>query len=115
MICLGPATRGGCEERCIKANMPCRGCYGPTDSVIDQGGKFLSSFASMIDSNDERELINIADSLLDIIGLFYRYSLPSSLLKMKINKPSAKTLHYEEFISKTKTCREEKSFEKVSK
>ncbi len=27
LICLGPATRGGCASRCIAANMPCRGCF----------------------------------------------------------------------------------------
>lgn len=33
-LCLGPATRSGCggsekTPRCIKAMMPCRGCFGP--------------------------------------------------------------------------------------
>jgi len=83
MICLGPATRGGCEERCIKANMPCRGCYGPTENVMDQGGKFLSALASITDSNDENDLRKIADSIEDMGGMFYRYSLPSSLLRKK--------------------------------
>jgi F420-non-reducing hydrogenase small subunit len=83
LICLGPATRGGCGERCIKANMPCRGCFGPTDNVIDQGAKFLSSLTSLIDSRDEKELEKISDSIPDPAGLFYRYSLASSILKGK--------------------------------
>lgn len=83
IICLGPATRGGCGERCIKANMPCRGCFGPIDNVKDQGAKFLSALASMIDSNDERELKKIVDSIPDPAGLFYRYSLASSILRGK--------------------------------
>lgn len=86
IICLGPATRGGCGERCIKANMPCRGCFGPTDTVRDQGAKFLSALASLIDSNDERELKKITDSIPDPAGLFYRYSLASSILKGRNRK-----------------------------
>jgi F420-non-reducing hydrogenase small subunit len=84
IICLGPATRGGCDERCIKANMPCRGCFGPTDNVKDQGAKFLSALASIIDSNNERELKKIVDLIPDPAGLFYRYSLASSILKGKL-------------------------------
>jgi F420-non-reducing hydrogenase small subunit len=84
IICLGPATRGGCEARCINANMPCRGCFGPTDSVRDQGAKSLSFLASIIESTDEKELNRISDSIPDPAGLFYRYSLASSLLKGKI-------------------------------
>lgn len=84
MICLGPSTRGGCQERCIRTNMPCRGCYGPTGNVKDMGGKFLSAFASIIETNDEKELERIAESILDVGGLFYRYTLPSSLIKRKM-------------------------------
>ena len=83
LICLGPATRGGCEERCIKANMPCRGCFGPPDNAMDQGAKILSFLASFLDSKDEKELRKIADSIPDPAGLFYRYSLASSILKGK--------------------------------
>ncbi len=83
IICLGPATRGGCGERCINANMPCRGCFGPTKEVKDMGAKFLSSLASIIDVDDVQEIEKIAESVLDPIGLFYMYSLPSSILKRK--------------------------------
>ncbi len=84
LICLGPATRGGCMARCISANMPCRGCFGPTDRVRDQGAKSLSFLASIIDSKDEKELEKIADSIPDLAGLLYRYSLASSMLKGRI-------------------------------
>jgi F420-non-reducing hydrogenase small subunit len=83
IICLGPATRGGCGERCINANIPCRGCFGPTKEVKDMGAKFLSSLASIIDVDDEKEIEKIAESVLDPIGLFYMYSLPSSILRRK--------------------------------
>jgi F420-non-reducing hydrogenase small subunit len=83
IICLGPATRGGCGERCINANMPCRGCFGPTKEVKDMGAKFLSSLASIIDIDDVQEIEKVAESVLDPIGLFYMYSLPSSILRRK--------------------------------
>ena len=86
IICLGPVTRGGCGERCINANMPCRGCFGSTDNVIDQGAKSVSFLGSLIDSNDEEKIHKIAESIPDSAGLFYRYSLASSILKRKINR-----------------------------
>ena len=86
IICLGPATRGGCEERCIKGNFPCRGCFGPTDNVADQGSKFMSGIASIIGTDDEKELKKIIDSIPDMAGLFYRYSLASSILGGKKNE-----------------------------
>lgn len=83
VICMGPATRGGCGERCIEGNMPCRGCMGPTDQVHDQGAKFLSALASILDAHDEKEIERIVDSIDDPAGTFYRFSLPSSLLQRK--------------------------------
>ena len=49
IVCLGPSTRGGCQSRCILANMPCRGCSGPLDGVRDQGASAISFIASLID------------------------------------------------------------------
>ncbi len=83
IICLGPATRGGCGERCINANMPCRGCFGPTREVKDMGARFMSGLASIIDVDDEAEVEKIAQSVIDPIGLFYMYSLPSSIINRK--------------------------------
>lgn len=83
IICMGPATRTGCGERCIEGNMPCRGCFGPTDQVYDQGAKFLSTLASILDTNDEDEIDKIVDTIVDPAGTFYRFSLPSSILKRR--------------------------------
>ncbi len=83
VICMGPATRDGCGQRCINANMPCRGCFGPTDEVKDMGAKFLSALASIIDVEDPEAMEEIVDSIPDVTGLAYMYSLPSSLLRGK--------------------------------
>jgi F420-non-reducing hydrogenase small subunit len=83
VICMGPATRTGCGERCIEANMPCRGCFGPTDQVYDQGAKFLSALASILDTDDEKEIEKIVGTIIDPAGLFYRFSLPHSILRRR--------------------------------
>lgn len=83
VICLGPVTRGGCDERCIKGNMPCRGCMGPVDQVYDQGAKFVSAIASIIDSYDEKEIEKIVDSIADPAGTFYRFSMSKAVLEEK--------------------------------
>ena len=83
LVCLGPVTRGGCQARCIRGNMPCRGCFGPTDNVRDQGAKAVSFLASLVDADDKNELEQAAESIPDAAGLFYRYSLGSSFLKEK--------------------------------
>jgi len=84
VLCMGPATRSGCGERCINANMPCRGCFGPTRDVKDQGAKFLSALASIIDINDDEAMDRVLDSLPDPAGLVYMYSLPTSLLRGRV-------------------------------
>ena len=83
ILCNGPATRGGCGARCITANMPCRGCFGPADGVLDMGAKMLSAASSVIDSNDPEEISRICATLPDIAGTFYRFNLPVSLLKRR--------------------------------
>jgi len=83
VVCLGPATRGGCEALCPQGNMPCTGCFGPTSRVRDYGAKALSAIASIIDSNDEKEIEQIVQMVPDPVGTFYRYSLPSSMLRRK--------------------------------
>jgi F420-non-reducing hydrogenase small subunit len=81
LLCAGLATRGGCGALCPQANMPCTGCYGPVQGVIDQGAHFLSAVASVIDSSNPDEIQKIIDDIKDPVGTFYRYSLPDSLLR----------------------------------
>jgi len=81
IICLGPATRDGCGALCVKAGIPCRGCYGAAPNVTDQGAKMLSALASIIDSEDPEEIDRILDGIPDPIGTFYRFSLPHSTLR----------------------------------
>jgi len=80
VICCGPATRAGCGLPCIEGNMPCRGCYGPPDGVVDQGTKLLSAIAALIDTDDPKELQQIIDSIVDPTGTLYRFSLADSVL-----------------------------------
>jgi len=80
LACMGPATREGCDALCIRANMPCTGCFGPTSRVRDFGAKAVSAIASVIDSTDDAEIARVLDALPDPVGTLYRYSLPSSLL-----------------------------------
>jgi F420-non-reducing hydrogenase small subunit len=81
IVCMGPATRGGCGSICLDANMPCRGCYGPLPNVIDQGGKMLSALASIFDAESEEEIQKLADSMADPIGTLYRFGLARSLMR----------------------------------
>jgi F420-non-reducing hydrogenase small subunit len=88
VICVGPATRTGCGETCIRANQPCRGCFGPVDGVVDQGAKALSMIASILGIEGEtkmteEEVKKLIDGIVDPAGTFYRFSLASSLLKRK--------------------------------
>lgn len=83
VLCMGPATRAGCEALCVRGNMPCTGCFGPTSRVRDHGGKMLSAIASIVASNDEAEIERILASVPDPVGTFYRYGLPASLLRRK--------------------------------
>jgi len=85
LVCMGPATRGGCEALCPGGNMPCTGCFGPTTRVKDQGAKFVSSVFSNIAPKEEAEIDAVLDGIPDPIGTFYRYGLSKSMLRRKLN------------------------------
>jgi F420-non-reducing hydrogenase small subunit len=80
MLCLGPATRGGCGALCVKARMPCTGCFGPLDPVSEYGAKAASFIASIVDLQDMESMERVIDKIPDLIGTFYRYTLASSCL-----------------------------------
>ncbi len=88
ILCLGPVTRGGCGARCIKANMPCRGCFGPVPNVEDQGTKFITAVAAALKAGEEREvgeeeLKKLIEEIHDPLGLFYMFSLAASIINRK--------------------------------
>jgi F420-non-reducing hydrogenase small subunit len=87
IVCMGPATRGGCEALCPGGNMPCTGCFGPTSRVRDQGAKILSSLCANVAAKDEKEIRDILAGIPDPVGTFYRYGLAGSLLRRKVNLP----------------------------
>jgi F420-non-reducing hydrogenase small subunit len=91
IICLGPATRGGCDARCLDANMPCTGCGGPTPNSLDQGAKMISALASILgiegeEKMSDEEVEKLINQVVDPIGTFYKYCLPSALIKRKVMK-----------------------------
>lgn len=89
ILCMGPATRSGCEGPCMDAYMPCTGCGGPTPNSLDQGGKMISALASVLGIEDEEALTDedlkkLLDGVVDPVGTFYKYGLPSALIKRKV-------------------------------
>ena len=96
ILCFGPATRGGCDSKCILVNMPCRGCMGPTASVIDHGGSMLSAFTSILKVRGaeteilEEEIEQLMKQMRDPLGTFYRFTLPKSLLKRVVREANTK-------------------------
>ena len=81
VVCLGPATRGGCDALCVTGGMPCRGCFGPASDTGDMGLCAVSFLAALIDAGEECEIAAATDSIADPAGLFYKYSLAASVLK----------------------------------
>ena len=91
IICMGPATRSGCETRCINGNSPCTGCLGPTPEVDDQGAKMISALDSILRVGDEKsmseeEMTTLVDKVKDPVGTFYMYGLASAILKHRRGK-----------------------------
>ena len=80
VICMGPATRDGCGQTCISGNMPCTGCFGPTDSCKDQGAKMIATLGSILEGDDPQSADRALEGIVDPAGTFYRYAMSASLL-----------------------------------
>ena len=83
IVCLGPATRSGCGEACIRINVPCRGCFGPVPGGVGSAPKFLSTLTSLLTVERDDEIEEAIDSLPDPAGYLYRFCQPSSILGRK--------------------------------
>lgn len=93
IICMGPATRGGCGgARCLKADMPCTGCGGPCPNSPEQGAAMMSALASILGLEEEKEKYTDEDveklmsQIKDPIGTFYMYGLAASILRRRVMK-----------------------------
>lgn len=84
IICAGSVTRDGCGTRCLNVDMPCRGCFGAPEEVIDQGAQLLSTLTTLLDTDDLEEVRSIIGSIPDLSGYLYRFTLSDSLMKRRI-------------------------------
>ena len=87
VVCMGPATRAGCEAACVAGNMPCTGCFGPSSRGRDQGAKMLSSLCGAIEAKEADSIAGVLEGIPDPIGTFYRYGLARSLLRRRMATP----------------------------
>ena len=91
IVCMGPATRGGCGQRCINGNWPCTGCMGPTPEVGDQGGKTISALSSVLRVDDEKDITGpetekLLAKVKDPVGTFYMYGLADATIRNRRQK-----------------------------
>jgi len=90
ILCMGPATRGGCEAQCISVDMPCTGCGGICPNEIEQGAAMMSALMSILGLDEEKDPAYDVEKLIaqikDPLGTFYRYSLPASILRRRVMK-----------------------------
>ena len=79
ILCIGPATRGGCKAKCLQANMPCGGCGGEFN-VLDQGARMIGALGALLPMEDDQNRIESLEGLRDPVGSLYRYCFSDSLI-----------------------------------
>jgi len=69
LLCMGPVTAGGCggaeAPLCIRARVPCRGCYGP---VRENGNPLLDMLNALASNGTDHRTIVDRKSLLRFCG-----------------------------------------------
>ena len=89
-ICMGPATRGGCDAQCLNANMPCTGCGGACPGAIEQGSAMISALGTVLGLASEREddfgFEELMEEIKDPAGTFYKYALAASIINRRLQK-----------------------------
>lgn len=92
ILCLGAATVAGCGAKCTSVGQPCRGCYGPSKIVQEQGASIFTAVASLFPvleddpMCDESKIIDIMSSVKDPLGYFYAFSMAKALIKAKVTE-----------------------------
>jgi len=88
ILCMGVVTRDGCGALCPQVNMPCIGCYGAPEGVDDQGAKMVAAIGSVLDIGEYKGMTEeqirertdaVIDTLPDLAGTFYKFSLGRTL------------------------------------
>ena len=92
ILCLGAATVGGCGAKCTRVGQPCRGCYGPTEIVSEQGASIFTAVASLFPVLEEDptckedKIIDIMSSVKDPLGYFYAFTMSKALIKRAVKE-----------------------------
>ena len=92
ILCLGAATVGGCGAKCTRVGQPCRGCYGPTDKVTEQGASMFTAVASLFPILEEDptckedKIIDVMSSVKDPLGYFYAFTMSKALIVRSVKE-----------------------------
>lgn len=81
ILCMGPATRSGCDAPCPRAGVRCEGCAGAAAASVDQGAAMMGAIGTLLDASTEERARELVDQMADPAGTFYRFTLASGRMK----------------------------------
>jgi F420-non-reducing hydrogenase small subunit len=75
----------------MEGNMPCTGCGGLLPNSLDQGASMISALASILgvegeENMTDEEVDKLIEQVKDVVGTFYKYTLPASLINRRVMK-----------------------------